>query len=198
MNPVANQPADTCPLARVPAQQHAHLHLHRCGGGALCGLLQHRRQDHASRRLPGQAHPDTYTCQELRKYAKCDMSFMQSALAAQWQGGFCQRTCRRCSCAEGSGAQCATVGGRAVLAWPAGTCMTLEYIFLSISCSILLILFIPMCVDHASWFVIYLFVYLFIVTSAQLRSRRCDVWLALRASLQTVHHVLHAASESGC
>jgi hypothetical protein len=31
-------------------------------------------------------------------------------------------------------------------------------------------------------------IYLFIVTSAQLRSR-CDVWLALKASLQTVHHV---------
>jgi hypothetical protein len=43
---------------------------------------------------------------------------------------------------------------------------------------------------------IILFIYLFIVTSAQLRSR-CDVWLALKASLQTVHHVLHAASESG-
>jgi hypothetical protein len=56
--------------------------------------------------------PDTYTCEEQRKYAKCDMPFMQSALAAQWQGGFCQRTCRMCSCAEGSGAQCATVGGR--------------------------------------------------------------------------------------
>jgi hypothetical protein len=39
--------------------------------------------------------------------------------------------------------------------------------------------------------------YLFIVTYAQLRSR-CDVWLALKASLQTVHNVLHAASESGC
>jgi hypothetical protein len=38
--------------------------------------------------------------------------------------------------------------------------------------------------------------HLFIVTSAQLRSR-CDVWLALKASLQTVHHVLHAASEIG-
>ena len=42
----------------------------------------------------------------------------------------------------------------------------------------------------------YLFI-LFIVTSAQLRSR-CDVWLALKASLQAVHHVLYAASESGC
>jgi hypothetical protein len=41
------------------------------------------------------------------------------------------------------------------------------------------------------------YIYLFIVTSAQLRSR-CDVWLAVKASLQTVHHVLHAASESGC
>jgi hypothetical protein len=38
--------------------------------------------------------------------------------------------------------------------------------------------------------------YLCIVTSAQLRSM-CDVWLAAKASLQTVHHVLHAASESG-
>jgi hypothetical protein len=36
--------------------------------------------------------------------------------------------------------------------------------------------------------------YLFILTSAQLRSQ-CDVWLA---SLQTVQHALHAASESGC
>jgi hypothetical protein len=40
------------------------------------------------------------------------------------------------------------------------------------------------------------YLFLFIVTSAQLRSR-CDVWLAVKASLQTVHHVLHAASESG-
>jgi hypothetical protein len=38
--------------------------------------------------------------------------------------------------------------------------------------------------------------YLFIVTSAQLRSR-CGVWLVLRASLQTVHHVLHAAFYTG-
>jgi hypothetical protein len=42
--------------------------------------------------------------------------------------------------------------------------------------------------------------FLVIVTSAQLRSR-CSFWLALKANqvgLQTVHHVLHAASESGC
>ncbi len=39
-------------------------------------------------------------------------------------------------------------------------------------------------------------IYLFIITSAQLRSQ-CDVWLALKASLQTVQHALHAASESG-
>jgi hypothetical protein len=45
--------------------------------------------------------------------------------------------------------------------------------------------------------VIICFLYSFIVTSAQLRSR-CDVWLALKASLQTVHHVLHAAFQSGC
>jgi hypothetical protein len=38
---------------------------------------------------------------------------------------------------------------------------------------------------------------LFIVTSAQLRSR-FDVWLALKASLQTFQHVLHATSKDGC
>jgi Fasciclin domain len=32
-----------------------------------------------------------------------------SALAAQWQGGFCQRTCQRCDCSAGSGVQCSTV-----------------------------------------------------------------------------------------
>jgi hypothetical protein len=48
----------------------------------------------------------------------------------------------------------------------------------------------------ASCFCGWRIIYLFIVTSAQLRSR-CDVWLALKASLQTVHRVLHAASESG-
>jgi hypothetical protein len=31
---------------------------------------------------------------------------MISPLAAQWQGGFCQRTCRRCDCSPGSGVQC--------------------------------------------------------------------------------------------
>jgi hypothetical protein len=41
------------------------------------------------------------------------------------------------------------------------------------------------------------FIHLFIITSAQLRSQ-CDVWLALKASLQTEQHALHAASESGC
>ena len=40
-------------------------------------------------------------------------------------------------------------------------------------------------------------IYLLLHHSAQLRSQ-CDVWLALKASLQTVQHALHAASESGC
>lgn len=34
---------------------------------------------------------------------------MVSALAAQWQGGFCQRTCMRCSCAADSGVPCASI-----------------------------------------------------------------------------------------
>lgn len=34
---------------------------------------------------------------------------MISPLAAQWQGGFCQRTCQRCDCSPGSGVQCSIV-----------------------------------------------------------------------------------------
>lgn len=39
-------------------------------------------------------------------FNKCFFPFMTSALAAQWQGGFCQRTCGRCSCAADSGVTC--------------------------------------------------------------------------------------------
>lgn len=49
--------------------------------------------------------------QEQVAFDKCYFPFMTSALAAQWQGGFCQRTCQRCSCAPDSGIQCAEVGG---------------------------------------------------------------------------------------
>lgn len=55
--------------------------------------------------------PDNYTCTEQRTFQKCDFPFMTSALAAQWQGGFCQHTCQRCSCAPDSGIVCATVSG---------------------------------------------------------------------------------------
>ncbi|EFJ47213.1 hypothetical protein VOLCADRAFT_105189 [Volvox carteri f. nagariensis] len=50
--------------------------------------------------------PDNYTCEDQKKFEKCFFPFMTSALAAQWQGGFCQRTCERCSCAADSGIQC--------------------------------------------------------------------------------------------
>jgi len=53
--------------------------------------------------------PDQYTCEDQVKFDKCYFPFMTSALAAQWQGGFCQRTCQRCSCAADSGVQCAQV-----------------------------------------------------------------------------------------
>ncbi|PNH12677.1 hypothetical protein TSOC_000376, partial [Tetrabaena socialis] len=53
--------------------------------------------------------PDNFTCAEQAAFDKCFFPFMTSALAAQWQGGFCQRTCERCSCALGSGVQCATI-----------------------------------------------------------------------------------------
>jgi hypothetical protein len=50
---------------------------------------------------------DNYTCAEQRNMGKCDFPFMVSALAAQWEGGFCQRTCQRCDCSPGSGVMCA-------------------------------------------------------------------------------------------
>jgi hypothetical protein len=47
-------------------------------------------------------------------------------------------------------------------------------------------------------YILYIYsIFICIVTSAQLRSR-CDVWLALKASLQTVHHVLHAQLTAVC
>eukprot|EP01023_Acetabularia_acetabulum_P060828 TRINITY_DN731_c1_g1_i12.p1 TRINITY_DN731_c1_g1~~TRINITY_DN731_c1_g1_i12.p1 ORF type:complete len:474 (-),score=84.79 TRINITY_DN731_c1_g1_i12:1246-2667(-) len=42
--------------------------------------------------------PDNYTCQEQLEFGKCMEPFMVSALTANWQGGFCERTCGRCSC----------------------------------------------------------------------------------------------------
>ena len=39
--------------------------------------------------------PDNYTCDEQKDFDKCYFPFMTSALAAQWQGGFCQMTCER-------------------------------------------------------------------------------------------------------
>jgi hypothetical protein len=49
---------------------------------------------------------DNYTCAEQRNFGKCDFPWAVSPLAAQWQGGFCQRTCQRCDCSPGSGVQC--------------------------------------------------------------------------------------------
>jgi hypothetical protein len=47
--------------------------------------------------------PDNFTCAEQRAFGKCEFPFMVSPAAAQWKGGFCQRTCQRCDC---SGEQC--------------------------------------------------------------------------------------------
>lgn len=59
---------------------------------------------------------DNFTCAEQRTFGKCDFPFMVSPLAAQWQGGFCQRTCRRCDCSPGSGVQCSISTTNDVLA----------------------------------------------------------------------------------
>lgn len=59
---------------------------------------------------------DNFTCAEQRTFGKCDFPFMISPLAAQWQGGFCQRTCRRCDCSAGSGVQCSISTSNDILA----------------------------------------------------------------------------------
>eukprot|EP01024_Parvocaulis_polyphysoides_P035634 TRINITY_DN3161_c0_g1_i2.p1 TRINITY_DN3161_c0_g1~~TRINITY_DN3161_c0_g1_i2.p1 ORF type:complete len:484 (+),score=79.25 TRINITY_DN3161_c0_g1_i2:303-1754(+) len=42
--------------------------------------------------------PDRYTCKEQKEFGKCEEPFMISPLSANWQGGYCERTCGRCSC----------------------------------------------------------------------------------------------------
>eukprot|EP00798_Chlamydomonas_sp_ICE-L_P030314 gene30315-35307_t len=59
--------------------------------------------------------PDSFTCGEQKTFNKCYFPFMTSALAAQWQGGFCQFTCERCICAPDSGLPCAIIGMRDVV-----------------------------------------------------------------------------------
>eukprot|EP00775_Hariotina_reticulata_P011317 gene11317-11467_t len=58
---------------------------------------------------------DNYTCTEQKSFLnpdgsqKCWDPVLTSPISAQWQGGFCQRTCGRCDCSPTSGVQCAAV-----------------------------------------------------------------------------------------
>jgi hypothetical protein len=73
-------------------------------GGATAGRLT------LSDQCLNKPTPDQYTCAEQKAFDKCDFPFMSSALAAQWQGGFCGRACERCSCSPADGgAPCAEV-----------------------------------------------------------------------------------------
>lgn len=49
------------------------------------------------------------SCMEQAGFGKCYDPFMTSSLGAQWQGGFCQRTCERCTCNPNEGSFCAEV-----------------------------------------------------------------------------------------
>lgn len=46
---------------------------------------------------------DPYTCEQQKSFGQCWQPFLISA--ADWPGGYCQRTCQRCSCADGSCAE---------------------------------------------------------------------------------------------
>lgn len=54
--------------------------------------------------------PGGLTCQAQADFGKCFDPFMISPLGAGWGGGFCQRTCGRCTCDPSVGAFCAEVG----------------------------------------------------------------------------------------
>lgn len=53
--------------------------------------------------------PDDYECIQQVEFGKCYDPFMISPLGAQWRGGFCEKTCQRCSCDEDEGTFCAEV-----------------------------------------------------------------------------------------
>lgn len=53
--------------------------------------------------------PDGIPCTIQKSFGKCMEPFMSSPLSAQWIGGFCQRSCSRCSCDLSTGSSCAEV-----------------------------------------------------------------------------------------
>lgn len=53
--------------------------------------------------------PDRYECEEQVEFGKCFDPFMTSPLGAQWQGGYCEKACMRCSCAPDRGSFCTEV-----------------------------------------------------------------------------------------
>lgn len=53
--------------------------------------------------------PDEFDCQKQVEFNKCFDPFMTSPFGAAWQGGFCERTCQRCTCEAATGAFCAEV-----------------------------------------------------------------------------------------
>ncbi|GMH33035.1 hypothetical protein BSKO_00869 [Bryopsis sp. KO-2023] len=53
--------------------------------------------------------PDPFDCETQIEFEKCGDPYMVSPLGAQWQGGYCQRTCQRCTCDPSQGGSCATI-----------------------------------------------------------------------------------------
>lgn len=53
--------------------------------------------------------PDPYSCKEQVEFGKCSDPFMSSPLAAAWRGGFCELSCKRCTCDIREGAMCGSV-----------------------------------------------------------------------------------------
>lgn len=53
--------------------------------------------------------PDGIKCIDQAGFGKCFTPFMISGLGADWKGGFCERTCERCSCSPDKGTFCSEV-----------------------------------------------------------------------------------------
>eukprot|EP01026_Neomeris_dumetosa_P057821 TRINITY_DN53428_c0_g1_i9.p2 TRINITY_DN53428_c0_g1~~TRINITY_DN53428_c0_g1_i9.p2 ORF type:complete len:136 (-),score=8.38 TRINITY_DN53428_c0_g1_i9:262-669(-) len=50
--------------------------------------------------------PDEYTCMQQVEFSKCYDPFMISPSTSNWKGGYCQKTCQRCTCSPSSNMKC--------------------------------------------------------------------------------------------
>eukprot|EP01026_Neomeris_dumetosa_P029578 TRINITY_DN23969_c0_g2_i3.p3 TRINITY_DN23969_c0_g2~~TRINITY_DN23969_c0_g2_i3.p3 ORF type:complete len:127 (-),score=15.98 TRINITY_DN23969_c0_g2_i3:519-899(-) len=50
-----------------------------------------------------------FTCKQQLQFNKCYDPQMLSTRLSSWRGGFCEKTCQRCTCLEEDGGDCAKI-----------------------------------------------------------------------------------------